>query len=123
MRSESALRERRAQAIPTNGRPASRSHHPILHINRRGNPPQLSFSHDGKERQRDPEHLARRELFFKAINGDLAAIGILRNTYHLTHLVLGRRIIIKNNMRNGNNRRPVASTPTRRSHRRIGHAR
>lgn len=123
MRSESALRERRAQAIPTNGRPASRSHHPILHINRRGNPPQLSFTHDSKERQRDPEHLTRLDLFYRAIKGDTTAIETLKDTYHLTHLVLDRRIIIKNNARNSTNGRPVPSTPTRRSHRRTGNAR
>lgn len=104
MRSESALRERRAQTIPTNGQPTARSHHPTLQINRYGNPPQLIIHASDHPKRPSQALIDRRTLLAAASAGDEAAKTTLRDTYHLSTwirppILNGRNIL--NNSRNG----------------------
>ena len=109
MRSESALRERRAQAIPTNGRPATRSHHPIFQINRYGNPPQLIIYRTEHPKRPSKDLVERRTLLATAAAGDEAAKTKLRDTYHLSTWirppVLNGRNILSNSRNGGRSKR------------------
>lgn len=84
MRSDSAIHQRRAQAIPTNGRPATSSQHPTSQINRYGNPQQLIIHAADHPKRPSQALIDRRALLADAAAGDEAAKAILRDTYHLS---------------------------------------